>query len=160
MQAGLLRLSQPGLVLDPEFQLCIPSPGGVALCVHCPWQYGSHALELQAGTERSVCWCIQIAYPFMWTLPTVYWLLQYFRPGMGAAVLLPTSMLRFVTFKLQWDLVQIPAMHELTRVGFKALFSGDISQWDKAIQMPHYTAQSMPAISLHTAIHLIQVNPA
>ena len=102
---------------------------------------------------------MQIAYPFMWFLPPVYWLVQRFRPGLGAAVLLPSSVLRFLTFKLQWDLQQIPAMHELARVALRVLFNGDVSQWDRAIQMPHYNTQSMPAISLHTAMHLIQVGP-
>ncbi len=100
---------------------------------------------------------MQIAYPFMWFVPPVYWLVQRFRPGLGAAVLLPSSVLRFLTFKLQWDLQQIPAMHELARVALRVLFNGDVSQWDRAIQMPHYNTQSMPAISLHTAMHLVQV---
>lgn len=95
----------------------------------------------------------------MWFLPPVYWAMQRFRPGLGAAVLLPSSVLRFLTFKLQWDLQQIPAMHELARVALRVLFNGDVSQWDRAIQMPHYSTQSMPAISLHTAMHLIQVRP-
>ena len=102
---------------------------------------------------------MQIAYPFMWFLPPVYWAVQRFRPGLGAAVLLPSSVLRFLTFKLQWDLQQIPAMHELARVALRVLFNGDVSQWDRAIQMPHYNTQSMPAISLHTAMHLIQARP-
>ena len=100
---------------------------------------------------------MQIAYPFMWFLPPIFWAAQRFRPGCGAAVLLPSTILRFLTFKLQWDLQQIPAMHELARVALRVLFNGDVSQWDRAIQMPHYNTQSMPAISLHTAIHLIQV---
>ena len=102
---------------------------------------------------------MQIAYPFMWFLPPIFWAAQRFRPGCGAAVLLPSTILRFLTFKLQWDLQQIPAMHELARVALRVLFNGDVSQWDRAIQMPHYNTQSMPAISLHTAIHLIQVPP-
>ena len=88
----------------------------------------------------------------------MYWLVQRFRPGLGAAVLLPSSVLRFLTFKLQWDLQQIPAMHELARVALRVLFNGDVSQWDRAIQMPHYSSASMPAISLHTGMHLIQVS--
>ena len=100
---------------------------------------------------------MQLAYPFMWFLPPIFWAAQRFRPGCGAAVLLPSTILRFLTFKLQWDLQQIPAMHELARVALRVLFTGDVSQWDRAIQMPHYNTQSMPAISLHTAIHLIQV---
>ena len=40
------------------------------------------------------------------------------------------------------------------------LLSGDKSEWDKALQMPHYNTYSMPAISLHTGAHFIQASPA
>ena len=36
------------------------------------------------------------------------------------------------------------------------LMSGDKSEWDRALQMPHYNTYSMPAISLHTGAHFIQ----
>jgi lysosomal acid lipase/cholesteryl ester hydrolase len=36
------------------------------------------------------------------------------------------------------------------------LLSGDKSEWDRALQMPHYNTYGMPAISLHTGAHLIQ----
>lgn len=52
---------------------------------------------------------------------------------------------------------QIPALHELARAALRLLFNGDTSQWDRALQMPHYNTRSMPAISMHTGMHLIQV---
>jgi len=37
--------------------------------------------------------------------------------------------------------------------------NGDVSQWDRAVQMPHYSATSMPAISVYTGLHLRQASP-
>lgn len=48
----------------------------------------------------------QVAKPFLWGLPWVMWALERLRPGSGAAVLIPTSLLRYLTFKLTWDLQQ------------------------------------------------------
>lgn len=101
-----------------------------------------------------------MAYPFLWGTPWVLWALAKLRPGTGAAVLIPSSLLRYLTFKLTWDLQQIPALHELARAALRLLLNGDTSQWDRAIQMPHYNTRSMPAISLHTGMHLIQARPA
>ena len=56
--------------------------------------------------------------------------------------------------------VQIPALHELARAALRLLFNGDTSQWDRALQMPHYKRRSMPAISMHTGMHLIQARHA
>lgn len=52
---------------------------------------------------------------------------------------------------------QIPALNELVRAGLRVLLNGDSSQWDRAMQMPHYNTRSMPSISFHTGMHLIQV---
>jgi hypothetical protein len=38
----------------------------------------------------------------------------------------------------------------------RMLLNGDASQWDRALQMPHYNARAMPAISFHTGVHLVQ----
>ena len=48
-------------------------------------------------------------------------------------------------------------LQEVTRAGLRLLLNGDASQWDRAMQMPHYNTRSMPAVSLHTGVHLIQV---
>jgi len=46
------------------------------------------------------------------------------------------------------------------RAGISALLSGDKSQWDRALQMPHYNTYSMPALSFHTGNHFLQVRRA
>lgn len=48
-------------------------------------------------------------------------------------------------------------LQEVTRAGLRLLFNGDTSQWDRAMQLPHYNSRSMPAVSLHSGHHLIQV---
>ncbi len=37
------------------------------------------------------------------------------------------------------------------------LLNDDASEWDRALQMPHYAVASMPAMSVHTGHHLIQL---
>jgi len=108
----------------------------------------------------SACWClVQAAAPFLWVLPPLVWALHWIRPGVGAACYIPSSLLRYVTFKLTVDMQQIPALNELVRAGIRVLLNGDSSQWDRAMQMPHYNTRSMPSISFHTGMHLIQVMP-
>lgn len=53
---------------------------------------------------------MQAAKPFDWFLPSIMWLNNIVRPGKGAAVLVPSSLLRYLTFKLTADLHQIPAL--------------------------------------------------
>ena len=36
------------------------------------------------------------------------------------------------------------------------LLSDDASQWDRALQMPHYSAKAMPAVSMDTILHMTQ----
>lgn len=93
----------------------------------------------------------------MWILPPLVWALRVLRPGRGAACYIPSSLLRYITFKLTVDMQQIPALNELVRAGLRVLLNGDSSQWDRAMQMPHYNTRSMPSISFHTGMHLIQV---
>lgn len=38
----------------------------------------------------------------------------------------------------------------------KLCMNGDSSDWDRAMQMPHYNATSMPAVSLMQALHMLQ----
>lgn len=35
--------------------------------------------------------------------------------------------------------------------------SGDVSQWDRALLLPHYNPRHMPALSAHTGLHLLQL---
>ncbi len=104
--------------------------------------------------------CLQIAYPFIYGMPPLNWLLRKLRPSQGIRVLVPSPMLRAVTFKLFVDMSQIPALQYLFSTGLQVLFSGDKSQWDRALQMPHYNTASMPAISWHTGMHFGQVRPS
>lgn len=101
--------------------------------------------------------CVQAAIPFVMILPVLVWAMHWIRPGMGAPVYIPSSLLRYITFKLTVDLQQIPALNELVRAGLRVLLNGDSSQWDRAMQMPHYNTASMPSISFHTGVHIIQV---
>jgi lysosomal acid lipase/cholesteryl ester hydrolase len=79
-------------------------------------------------------------------------------PGpQGAPVYIPSALLRSIAFKLTADLAQVPALNELTRAALRLLLNGDASEWDRALQMPHYAAASMPAISLHAGAHLMQL---
>ncbi len=36
------------------------------------------------------------------------------------------------------------------------LLSNDASQWDRALQMPHYSAKAMPAVSMDAVLHMTQ----
>lgn len=98
-----------------------------------------------------------IALPFYHVLPIIMRFLNAYRPGVGAPAYIPSSLLRYITFKLSTDLHQIPALNELTRAALRLLFNGDSSEWDRALQMPHYAVASMPALSVHTGAHLIQL---
>ena len=55
----------------------------------------------------------QVAWPFVWFLPPIMWLNNIFRPAKGAAVFIPSSLLRYLTFKLTVDLQPIPALQVL-----------------------------------------------
>ena len=100
---------------------------------------------------------VQIAYPFIYGMPPLNWLLRKLRPNQGVRVLVPSPLLRAVTFKLFVDMSQIPALQHVFSTGLRVLFNGDKSQWDRALQMPHYSTASMPAISWHTGMHFGQV---
>ncbi|GAB4815151.1 hypothetical protein N2152v2_002197 [Parachlorella kessleri] len=95
--------------------------------------------------------------PFMWVVPHIVRIMDWVRPGIGSPAYLPSSLLRYITFKLTMDLDRIPGLNELTRAGISALLSGDKSQWDRALQMPHYNTYSMPALSFHTGNHFLQL---
>ncbi|EFN54341.1 hypothetical protein CHLNCDRAFT_24871 [Chlorella variabilis] len=67
-------------------------------------------------------------------------------------VLLPTT----APVRLPQDLRHMPALHDLVKAGMRMMMSGDSSQWDAALQMPHYSTYSMPALSLHSGAHFAQ----
>jgi lysosomal acid lipase/cholesteryl ester hydrolase len=101
-----------------------------------------------------------LSYPFILLVPAWTWILDNvvsrWRPGAGLRFTLPTSPLRHVTFKLTHDLQHLPAVQELARSFMRACMSGDTSAWDRALQLPHYSARSMPCLSVHMGNHLCQ----
>lgn len=96
-------------------------------------------------------WCTR-------ALPAVVWLLDRL-PGLrgrGMGLRLPSPLLRYITFKFTMDLRHMPALQDLIKAFMKMMLSGDSSQWDAALQMPHYSTYSMPALSLHCGAHFAQ----
>lgn len=96
-------------------------------------------------------WCL-------WALPSAVWLLDRI-PGLrgrGMGLRLPSPLLRYITFKFTMDLRHMPALRDLVRAFMRVMLSGDSSQWDAALQMPHYSTYSMPALSLHCGAHFAQ----
>ena len=92
--------------------------------------------------------------------------MPFYMQSMSLPDLLQARLFKCVTSKLlrspvpiRYTHAQVPALHELARAAMRLMFSGDASQWDRALQMPHYNTRSMPAISLHTGMHLIQARP-
>ncbi|KAK2080877.1 hypothetical protein QBZ16_000731 [Prototheca wickerhamii] len=79
-----------------------------------------------------------------------------FLPGRGIGLRLPSPFLRYVTFKLSLDISTLPALQVLVRRVMRAMLSGDVSEWDLAMQMPHYNTVSMPALSLCTGAQFQQ----
>lgn len=47
---------------------------------------------------------VQAALPIIWFLPTIMWFVRRLFPGKGIAVIIPSTYLRFLTFKLTADL--------------------------------------------------------
>ena len=90
-------------------------------------------------------------------MPPLNWLLRKLRPNQGIRVLIPSSFLRDISSKLLVEINELPAVKEMFKKTLKFAFSGDRSEWDLALQMPHYNTASMPAISWHTGMHFGQV---
>lgn len=106
-----------------------------------------------AGILKKSPWAM---WPLRVVMPPLSRLLKWQWPGAGAAAYVPSSLLRWLTFKVLVDLQQIPALNQLTIAGLRMLMNGDSSQWDRALRMPHYNSRAMPAISFHTGVHLVQ----
>ncbi|GLI64543.1 hypothetical protein VaNZ11_007837 [Volvox africanus] len=139
------------------------SLGGMSVLIHLinrlregrPHNVNRLLLLTPAGFHK---YCPKAARPIMWTLPIAARML---RAVLGRSfcfpLYIPTPLGRALTFKLLLSASRIPGLGELLRLGFKALLNGDISQWDRALQLPHYSAQDMPAISVDQVLHLIQL---
>lgn len=137
------------------------SLGGAALLIYatmcCRAGRPHHLYRLilltPAGILKKAPWAM---WPLRIFVPPLSRLLQLMWPGVGTAAYVPSSLLRWLTFKVLVDLQQIPALNQLTVTGLRMVMNGDSSQWDKALQMPHYNSRAMPAISFHTGVHLVQ----
>lgn len=106
-----------------------------------------------AGFHIKIPWMIK---PCVWIIPFAVRIVQLFRPNQGVGLRLPSPMLRWIAFKLVADLQRSPATLDLLKASMKIATGGDASAWDKAIALPHYSTQSMPAVSLHTANQFAQ----
>eukprot|EP00887_Chlorella_sp_A99_P006357 scaffold3.g6357.t1 len=94
--------------------------------------------------------------PFKYIMPAAVWLVDRLAPGRGLGLRLPSPLLRYITFRFAQDLHTMPALHDLVRTFMRAATSGDNSQWDQALTMPHYNASSMPALAMHCGAHFAQ----
>ncbi|KAL4536596.1 hypothetical protein Ndes2437B_g06008 [Nannochloris sp. 'desiccata'] len=106
-----------------------------------------------AGFHRSIPLAVR---PCTWLMPLSTKMFNWFRPGGGLGLRLPSPVLRWFTFKLLADVNRSPALLDLMKAGLSLATSGDTSEWTAAISLPHYAPQSMPAISLHSANHFAQ----
>ena len=61
-------------------------------------------MTLQINHDALHAFSSQVAKPFRTVLPWATYGLGRVRPGCGAAVYIPSSLLRYLTFKLTWDL--------------------------------------------------------
>jgi len=73
------------------------------------------------------------------------------------AFFIPTLPARLLAFKLASDAARLPAFAQLIYTLMSRALGGDRSRWDRAVMMPHYCAQDMPAVSLHQGLHFVQM---
>lgn len=62
---------------------------------------------------------LQAMWPLTVFMPPLSRLLKWKWPGAGAAAYVPSSLLRWLTFKVLVDLQQIPALNQLTIAGLR-----------------------------------------
>jgi len=126
--------------------------------VHCKLNKKDHRLKRlvllsPAGFHPRIPWAIR---PCKWIFPVVTKMYDKVRPQGGIGLRLPSWPLRWITFKLMADVNRSPVLFDLFSAAFRGLTSGDSSEWTKAMSLPHYNANSMPAVSLHTANQFAQ----
>ena len=126
--------------------------------VHCKLSNKDHRLKRlvllsPAGFHPRIPWAIR---PCKWVFPIFTKVFDKVRPQGGIGLRLPSWPLRWVTFKLMADVNRSPVLFDLFSAAFRGLTSGDSSEWTKAMSLPHYNANSMPAVSLHTANQFAQ----
>jgi len=98
-----------------------------------------------------------LAYPFIWFLPYLHWVWTKVLGLNGMGVLIPNKHVRLAVFKALQDALRIPALAETVKRAIRWLLNGDKSPWECAMQVPHFGVQAMPGLSMHTALHLIQM---
>ncbi|KAI7841938.1 hypothetical protein COHA_004465 [Chlorella ohadii] len=96
--------------------------------------------------------------PFKYLFPPLVWLVDRIPllRGHGLGMRLPSPLLRYITFKFSKDLRHMPALQDLVAAFMRAMTGGDTSQWQAALQLPHYSAFAMPALSMHCGAHFAQ----
>lgn len=97
-----------------------------------------------------------VLHPFRWILPPIAWLMEHGFGRKGIPLMIPGSFTRLFVFKILQDIVQYPAIREFVKRSIRWAMNGDVSPWEFALQLPHYDVHSMPGISVHTTLHLIQ----
>ena len=84
-----------------------------------------------------------------WFLPALVWMTRLVWPRFAMPFYIPTSIGRGLFFKLFRDVSAIPALLELLKLGIKLVLNNDASQWERALQMPHYNKADMPSLSVY-----------
>ncbi|PNW76314.1 hypothetical protein CHLRE_12g541352v5 [Chlamydomonas reinhardtii] len=164
-QAALAVAAAAAAPPPPPYKLrCVAhSLGGMSVLIHLvnrlregrPHHVSRLVLLTPAGFHK---YFPKAAKPIAWVLPLLARLLRLILGRSFCFPLyIPTPLGRALTFKLLLSASRIPGLGELMRLGFKAMLDGDVSQWDRALQMPHYNAEDMPAISLDQVLHLVQL---
>jgi len=93
-------------------------------------------------------------------LPPVLRLARLVWPRFAAGLFIPTHLVRRIVFKLFRDIHAIPSALDLVKLATRFMLSNDGSQWDRALQMPHYNATDMPAVSVFQLMHMVQCTHA
>ncbi|KAG2482947.1 hypothetical protein HYH03_018172 [Edaphochlamys debaryana] len=101
----------------------------------------------------------RVTHPVRWALPKLAAFIRSLPGcrGLCFPLYIPTPLARGLVFKLLTSLSRIPGLGEALRRMYAFLLDGDVSEWDRALQMPQYGAEDMPAISLDQVLHLIQL---
>eukprot|EP00798_Chlamydomonas_sp_ICE-L_P025587 gene25587-11240_t len=130
------------------------SLGGMALLIHTvmraraglPTHVHRLILLTPAGFHKDVP---RATGPLLYLMHPILRLITMVWPMFAMPVYIPTAMARLFVFKLFADVRAIPSIAELQRLIISFSLNGDPSQWDRAMQMPHYSEVSMPAMSVH-----------
>lgn len=97
----------------------------------------------------------------VWPIVHIFpWIVRFWMwvwPHFAMPFYIPTFLARALTFKILQDVRNIPGLCELFNMCVRLMLGGDISQWDSALELPHYSAAAMPAVSMHQVLHMVQM---